>query len=91
MTSVIEHANSHMKEMMGSLRKEMKTLAPNPSGVRERSNSEQAQIYRSITQLPPGEMKDMIADMAARAGHSPYEEKPCEVCDMVATHGLGIK
>ncbi|MFA5936494.1 MAG: hypothetical protein WC822_01305 [Candidatus Paceibacterota bacterium] len=91
MTSAIEYANGHMNELMGSLRTEMKKLAPNPSGVRERSNQEQAQLFRSITKLPEGEMKELLADMAARAGHSPYEEKPCEVCDMVATYGLGIK
>lgn len=91
MTSALEYANTHMKELTGSVRAEMRKLAPNPTGVRERSNQEQAQIYRSITKLPEGEMKEMIADMAKRAGHSPYEEKLCEVCDMVATHGLGIK
>lgn len=91
MTSTIEYANAHMKELMGGLRSEMKKMAPNPSGVRERSNQEQAQIYRNITSLPEGEMKELVADMAKRAGHSPYEESPCEVCDMVATHGLGIK
>lgn len=85
---MFDEMSKHMGDITGELRKQMTSVAPVPPGQRERSPQEQAGLWRSMTSLPEGEFRSLIRDMAARAGHSPFEESPCEVCSMVAKYGL---
>jgi hypothetical protein len=80
-----------MTEMMTGMRNEIQKMAPNGLGQRQRSEREKAALFREISKMPEDSIRILTNDMKIRAGHSPNEERPCEVCDMIAKYGLGVK
>lgn len=79
-----------MSDMMTGMRNEIQKMAPDGLGQRKRSKQEKAALWRQISMMPEDSIRILTNDMKIRAGHSPNEERPCEVCDMIATHGLKV-
>jgi len=89
MAGMFDGVTAHMNEMMTGVRKQINTIAPSAPGQRERSPQEEAAMWRELSKLPEDELRGMTRDLIKRAGHSPYEEQPCELCLTIAKHGLG--
>ena len=92
MDGITPMLGDHAKEILGAARDQLRGIfGPAAIGQRERSNQEKAAMWQQLDALPEEDQRVMFRDMAARAGHTPNEERPCELCSFVAEHGLGIR
>lgn len=81
---IIGGVSTHMQEQMRRTSKFMGGLQDGPPGTERVSPQRENVLWGKLADTPAPERQALMEAMAGRAGHTPDEERPCELCRFIA-------